>query len=83
MGVNACDRAGCQSILCHRILTTQDHEYYICSDCERELREKAENWPVELSKGDLSRLIDAFMATTPEDSETVTLSKELDKMFRE
>lgn len=83
MGVNACDRTGCENILCHRILSTQDHEYYVCSSCESELREAAEHWPKELTRAGLFSMIDAFMETYPEGAEKVEPTKELDALFRE
>lgn len=82
MGVNACDRAGCQNILCYKLLQTGKHQYYICGECQSELEEEAKHWPKELSKKSFFQRIDDFMASETE-GETIEPVRYLDKLLSE
>ena len=63
MGVLACDRNGCEHIMCDIIITTQNCQYYICHDCLQELTYAKNNWAERISKADMSELVDQFFET--------------------
>ncbi len=63
MGVMACDRAGCEHIMCNRLIL--DGEMYICGECHEELREARRDWPNTMTALALREAILEFMRTEP------------------
>lgn len=63
MGVMACDRAGCEHIMCNRLIL--DGKMYICGECHEELLESRRDWPNTLTALALQQLIVEFMETAP------------------
>jgi hypothetical protein len=59
MSVLACDRRGCEHIMCNRLIL--DHSQYICGDCWDELRELKLTWPDRMSARDVRDAIESFM----------------------
>lgn len=64
MGVMACDRRGCENVMCGRMIDTKS-QYYICDDCWSELLEFKHDWPEEMSRADMFSRIDSFMNSVP------------------
>lgn len=63
MGVMACDREGCDNIMCDRCIL--DSTAYICPSCYGELLLAKETWPHSMPARDLRDKIEAFMRTRP------------------
>ncbi len=63
MGVMACDRAGCEHIMCNRLIL--DGEMYICGECHEELVEARRGWPSTMTALALREAILDFMRTEP------------------
>lgn len=63
MGVMACDRAGCEHVMCNRLIL--DGEMYICGECYTELLEARKAWPWEMTALELREAILEFMRTNP------------------
>lgn len=64
MGVNACDRVGCNHIMCDTLVKTKKREYYVCESCYSELSTVLCNLGESTDKN-IMRIIDDFMATEP------------------
>ena len=60
MGVMECDREGCESIMCRRIILDNQ---YICDSCYEELLEYKRSWPSHMTKDRVRLLIEHFMAS--------------------
>lgn len=61
MSVLACDRRGCEHIMCDRLIL--DGSQYICGDCWDELCEAKLTWPDEMTARDVRDAIEKFMDT--------------------
>jgi hypothetical protein len=61
MGVLACDRAGCEAIMCH---ITIAHRFYACTECYHELEEAVRRWPEGLNRDQVIHMTDQFFRTT-------------------
>ena len=59
MGVMACDRVGCESIMCDRLIL--DGSRYLCDSCYDELLEWKRSWPSHMTKDKVRALIEQFM----------------------
>ena len=55
MGVLACDRAGCENIMCD--LVSYKHSSYICYECLNELRQ----FLLNVSVSEFDNAVEAFM----------------------
>lgn len=67
MGVMACDREGCQNIMCERLILRG--RFYICSDCWGELCEyKQRLLGANTAPEDLETKIKDFMYTCKKDT---------------
>lgn len=53
-----CDREGCESIMCRRIILDNQ---YICDSCFEELLEWKRSWPSHMTKDRVRKLIEEFM----------------------
>jgi len=73
MSVCACDRAGCEEIMCTRLILNGSR--YVCSSCWRELLDFKDTWPADMTKKDVEDKVRAFMSTVPE---TFSLPKFVD-----
>lgn len=63
MGVMACDRKGCEHIMCDILMDVGREQYYICSDCDAELQQAKNDWPRPMTVLDLQNHIHDFMKT--------------------
>jgi tRNA G26 N,N-dimethylase Trm1 len=66
MGVMACDRQGCDNIMCTRTIRGSRHytgSYYICDDCFRELVALKGTWRGPLAESEIVEKIAEFMET--------------------
>ena len=72
MGVMACDRGACDSIMCNHLIL--DGTMYICPTCLEELNEYKLSWPAKMQKTEVRERIEAFMKTDP--GEHITLQDE-------
>ena len=72
MGVLACDRKGCDNIMCDNY--SSEHGY-ICWECLRELRERA--------VGDGTVDVYKFMATARAAADSVATVDDLDDIFKD
>lgn len=61
MGVMACDRRGCEHVMCERVIL--NGSAYICGDCWDELCEAKEKWPDVMTSRDVREAIETFMDT--------------------
>ncbi len=59
MGVKACDRPNCESVMCDRCIL--NNTKYICGDCWQELCEWRETWAEEMEQRQVKNLIVEFM----------------------
>lgn len=62
MGVNECDRRGCENIMCDRLIV--NNNYYICDDCWKELVALKNTWPRIMPKNEVLKKIEEFMSST-------------------
>lgn len=63
MGVMACDRTGCNHIMCERLILNGSS--YICEDCWDELLVEKAKWPSAMSAKDVRDSIKEFMDSQP------------------
>lgn len=63
MGVLACDRRGCEHIMCDRLIL--NGAKYICGGCWDELLTVKETWPDEMTALGVYVAIQGFMETLP------------------
>lgn len=61
MSVLACNRRGCENIMCDRLIL--ERTQYICDGCWAELLAFRETWPWEMSARDVYDAIVSFMDT--------------------
>ena len=61
MGVMACDRRGCEHIMCDRLILNGSK--YICGDCWDELCEAKLSWPDVMTAREVQEAIIRFMDT--------------------
>jgi hypothetical protein len=68
MGVMACDRKGCNNIMCK--IMTVDQEYYICNECYEEFNNHMKiKGMFKGYKRELMKEIPEFMATEKKDND--------------
>lgn len=65
MGVLACDRTKCPHIMCDRLMTVGDDQYYVCSECWDELQIAKAQWPKPKSRAELHTSLRDFFKTPP------------------
>ena len=64
MSVLACNRHGCDNIMCDRLIL--GNKYYVCSTCWAELLEYRATWePYGMTLADVRINIEWFMDTVP------------------
>ena len=63
MGVLACDRRGCERIMCDRVILNGSK--YICGDCWDDLCRAKLSWPDKMTARDVYEAIENFMSTHP------------------
>ncbi|MFI5297367.1 MAG: hypothetical protein ACHREM_04655 [Polyangiales bacterium] len=63
MSVLACDRAGCDEVMCDRLIL--EGTAYVCDSCWRELLKYKESWPETMPLADVRERMKAFMRTKP------------------
>ena len=83
MGVMACDRFGCENIMCNKLIL--DGEYYICHECFAELKHEKDNWPTDTKARDVFALIKVFMDSRPyrnSDGEETTVEDEFNRLTK-
>jgi len=82
MSVLACDRKGCDNIMCDKLILNRSR--YICWECWHELEEVARGWPDRMTKRELNNRVRDFIEncekTESGDYETVGTMEELEKM---
>ncbi len=78
MGVLACDRSNCDSIMCDRLINDSQ---YICDSCYEELMRKKVDWPTSLTKMQLQNLIQGFMETVPGSFSVVDIDEALSEII--
>ena len=61
MSVLACDRRGCEHIMCERLILNGSR--YICDECWDELREAKLTWPDKMTALEVWGAIENFMET--------------------
>ena len=61
MSVLACDRRGCEHIMCERLILNGSK--YICDECWDELREAKITWPDAMTAREVYEAIENFMDT--------------------
>lgn len=62
MSVLACNRSGCENIMCNQLIL--DGAAYICEDCFEELCAFRDKWPdEEMLVGEVEERIKTFMQT--------------------
>ena len=76
MGVLACDRFGCDNIMCSRCICRGN--FYICNECWNELLEYKEKWLLPLTERQIENNIIMFMHT---DSKTYSKTYNIDEVF--
>jgi hypothetical protein len=79
MGAMACDRDGCEHIMCNRLILRGD--YYICNDCYNELQEYKETWRPPMTERDVEDKIVEFMRTEPGTYKKLE-AEDIDKLFK-
>jgi len=61
MGVLACDRNGCENIMCDIYVSGS---FYVCRECKNEFQEYLEKENISVStEGEIKRELTKFMAT--------------------
>lgn len=78
MGVMACDRKGCEQIMCRR--TILDGRDYICPDCWKELLVVKETWDKRMTAADVRRAIESFMRSPVGEYLEVDTDKEFQRL---
>ncbi len=63
MSVLACDRSGCPSIMCDRLIL--DGSAYLCDSCNDELLSFRKTWPERMTGADVKAKIERFLTTQP------------------
>lgn len=62
MGVMACDRIDCESIMCDTYISSVG---YICKECQDEFKQFLINENIEVrNEGEINRELEKFMVTT-------------------
>ena len=63
MGVMACDRRGCENIMCNRLIL--DGSKYVCGDCGEELDSlpQTAEWSERMTASEVRSAIEEFMDT--------------------
>lgn len=77
MGVMACDRKGCDAVLCGILV---DGRFYLCGYCAGELDEYKKTWPEEMRASDVQKAIEDFF-DTPKGTYEVLDREGIDKEF--
>jgi hypothetical protein len=77
MGVKECGRAGCENIMCDRLI---DGHTYLCSDCWSELLRVKETWPKEMMGGEVRKRIDEFLESKPRSYDLVNTDEEFERL---
>lgn len=78
MGVMACDRRGCEKVMCSRLIL--DSSRYICDDCWEELLEVKTTWDKRMSAADVRRQIESFMKSPVGEYREVDTEEEFNKL---
>ena len=63
MGVMACDRPGCDNIMCSRLVLNDS--MYVCDDCWNDLLERRATWTGEMTGRDIAVAIADFFRASP------------------
>jgi len=63
MGVMACDRPGCDNIMCSRLVLNDSR--YVCDDCWNDLLEMRATWTGEMTGRDIAVAIADFFRASP------------------
>lgn len=82
MGVLACDREGCDNIMCDTLLSADCREFYCCDECLAELEDARKAWPEDTTVGDVQRLIVEFMESQKGSQFPSTDSEDIEQEFR-
>lgn len=76
----ACDRKGCESIMCD---TCVDGAGYVCNSCQAEFKEYVESKKIDVStEGKIKRELNAFM-NTEKDSYSEGSEMSVDNFFNQ
>jgi hypothetical protein len=76
MSVLACDRNGCENIMCHRLILNST--MYICNSCFEQLESCKETWPLKMKAFEIKKKIIDFMNTESTDFDDLI---DVDKEF--
>lgn len=79
MGVMACDRSGCENVMCDRCILGRSA--YICWECFAELEEARKTWPDDMDPREVEPRIREFMAS-PKPAFGVKAGDSVDDVFR-
>lgn len=63
MSVLACDRIGCENVMCDAMLF--GNEMYICWQCLAELEEYKNTWELPITEAEIEKRIRGFMDSGP------------------
>lgn len=81
MGVMACDRKGCEHIMCDRLILDN---LYICPECWKELVNVKDNtWDKKMTAAEVRRSIERFMRSDVGEYREVDTKEEFDRLTGE
>lgn len=80
MGVMACSRQNCESIMCDRLFRGSR---YICESCWTELQSVKATWPKELPPNEIAQRVEEFLDTEVGTYVApVNVDEEIDRLMR-
>ena len=79
MSVLACDRLGCEAIMCNRLIL--DSTVRLCEDCWKELKNYKATWPPYMPVYQVRQRIEWFMSNVSPGSYTENCLDDIDVEF--
>jgi protein-arginine kinase activator protein McsA len=82
MGVMACDRNGCENIMCDRLLELKVTQKYICNECFEELETYKNTWDEDTKVSDVYNRIENFMNSEPHSYDDCSDPEKVEQAWR-